>query len=243
MSCQACGYSLQTGWLACPQCGASLAAIASAPRLVHQSPHTSRPANNAPVQVPDYGVSAGPASFLLHGDRLIIRVAEPIGCLAALFGARSPVRMRDLPLSEIVSVDVQYPGGGGGGVVEIRDRAGSAAAILPSGRKFNVLLFTAAQNPAVAAFKAEFDRRSAALRAGAILTPAPPDISPNRPALPPPQPTSPDAVAIIWLLFFFPVGLYFMWARTTWPPVVKWIITIVIAFCMVASAITPSQHR
>ncbi|MDF2556756.1 MAG: hypothetical protein K0R71_584 [Bacillales bacterium] len=42
---------------------------------------------------------------------------------------------------------------------------------------------------------------------------------------------------ILWLFFFFPVGLYFMWARTSWNKVVKIIISIVLALGLIGSLV------
>ena len=49
----------------------------------------------------------------------------------------------------------------------------------------------------------------------------------------PPTKTVSSAVTILLLIFFFPVGLYLMWAKTNWSKVAKVIITIAIAIVTV----------
>ena len=41
-----------------------------------------------------------------------------------------------------------------------------------------------------------------------------------------------NAAAIIWLILFFPVGLYFMWAKTNWNKIVKIVITCFFALLL-----------
>lgn len=40
------------------------------------------------------------------------------------------------------------------------------------------------------------------------------------------------------LIFFFPIGLYLMWRYSKWPKNVKWIVTGVLAFCVLIGGIT-----
>lgn len=52
-----------------------------------------------------------------------------------------------------------------------------------------------------------------------------------------------NALAIVLLFFFFPVGLYIMWKKTHWNKIIKWIITSVYAlftFIMIAGMSSPS---
>jgi hypothetical protein len=51
------------------------------------------------------------------------------------------------------------------------------------------------------------------------------------------KPRTANLAAILTLLFFFPVGLYLMWAKTTWPKNLKWGITAVFAFLTLISLI------
>lgn len=41
---------------------------------------------------------------------------------------------------------------------------------------------------------------------------------------------------ILFLIFFFPVGLFLMWKYTGWPKVTKWVVTGVFAFFILVSA-------
>lgn len=46
-----------------------------------------------------------------------------------------------------------------------------------------------------------------------------------------------NAAAIIWLILFFPIGLYIMWAKTNWNKIVKIVISVFFAFLMVLGII------
>lgn len=41
---------------------------------------------------------------------------------------------------------------------------------------------------------------------------------------------------IIFLIFFFPVGLYLMWKNEMWSRTTRWIVTGVFAFAVIANA-------
>ncbi len=47
-----------------------------------------------------------------------------------------------------------------------------------------------------------------------------------------------NKAAILWLIFFFPIGLIVMWSKTTWKKSVKWAITGVLAFLVIVSIIS-----
>lgn len=51
---------------------------------------------------------------------------------------------------------------------------------------------------------------------------------------------------VLTLIFFFPVGLYLMWKYATWPKSAKWVVTGILAFCVmcsgIANAATPSPQ-
>ncbi len=58
------------------------------------------------------------------------------------------------------------------------------------------------------------------------------------------QKKSSNIATILWLVFFFPVGLYFLWAKTNWNKKVKYGITSVFLLLIIISAIggsTPSS--
>jgi hypothetical protein len=50
----------------------------------------------------------------------------------------------------------------------------------------------------------------------------------------------------VLLIFFFPAGLYLMWKYTSWPKNAKWIVTGILAFCVlmggIANAASPTQQ-
>jgi len=48
---------------------------------------------------------------------------------------------------------------------------------------------------------------------------------------------SSNVATILWLIFFFPVGLYFLWKKTNWSKGVKWTITGIFAFMVLTSGI------
>jgi len=52
---------------------------------------------------------------------------------------------------------------------------------------------------------------------------------------------SSNLATILWLVFFFPVGLYFLWAKTNWNKKVKWGITAFFAFIVLMGAIGNSS--
>jgi hypothetical protein len=43
---------------------------------------------------------------------------------------------------------------------------------------------------------------------------------------------SSNVATILWLIFFFPVGLYFLWKKTNWNKKVKWGITIILVLLL-----------
>lgn len=45
-----------------------------------------------------------------------------------------------------------------------------------------------------------------------------------------------EMVTVLWLVFFFPVGLYYMWAKTKWSSVSKILITVLLSTLLVAIA-------
>ena len=54
---------------------------------------------------------------------------------------------------------------------------------------------------------------------------------------------SSNVAAILWLVFFFPIGLYVMWAKTNWNKKVKWGITGFFAFLVLVSSIGNSNSK
>ncbi len=46
---------------------------------------------------------------------------------------------------------------------------------------------------------------------------------------------------ILFLLLFFPVGLYLMWKHATWNKTAKWIVTAVFAFFVYMVASSPES--
>ncbi len=80
---------------------------------------------------------------------------------------------------------------------------------------------------------------------GSAWAPSLAALAPAASALSAPSPRRPRrtgvAAVVIWLILFFPVGLFLMWRRRTWNPAARWVISAAFAVLLVISAVAQPQ--